>query len=271
MRDSERAALARLNDLGGDRLVRELVGLYLDQTSERLAVARNALGQRDGAMLGASAHAIRSSSAQLGAQDLVMACESLEASAESRDLARAAEALREVSDAFDAFGAWLTKLGVCDHVSANEPNPVADLGPPVDRPLTIAVVEDNADNRLLIDAILGETYQLDEYATGTEALEMMPAHPPALVLLDVSLPGMDGLDVLARMRRDSVLCDVPVVAVTAHAMAGDRERYLAAGFDGYVPKPIVDERVLIDAIERLLPQQPEGGKRDRRNSRDSSA
>jgi HPt (histidine-containing phosphotransfer) domain-containing protein len=117
MRDSERAALARLNDFGGDQLVRELVGLYLDQTSERVAAARNALGQRDGAMLAASAHAIRSSSAQLGAQDLVAACESLEASAESRDLARAADALREVSDAFDAFSAWLSELGVHDHES----------------------------------------------------------------------------------------------------------------------------------------------------------
>ena len=271
MRDSERAALARLNDFGGDQLVRELVGLYLDQTSERLAAARNALGQRDGAMLAASAHAIRSSSAQLGAQDLVAACESLEASAESRDLARAAAALREVSDEFDAFGAWLTEVGVCDHPSVKEPIRGADLRPPVDRQVTIAVVEDNADNRLLIDAILGETYRLDEYATGTEALERMPGNPPALVLLDVSLPGMDGLDVLARMRRDAVLRDVPVVAVTAHAMAGDRERYLAAGFDGYVPKPIVDERVLIEAIERLLPNQPAGGKRDRRNSPDSSA
>ena len=269
MRDSERAALARLNDFGGDQLVRELVGLYLDQTSERLAVARKALGQRDGATLAASAHAIRSSSAQLGAQDLVSACESLETSGESHDLARAAEALRQVSDAFEAFSAWLTELGVRDHVPVNESHRVADLGSPVDRQVTIAVVEDNADNRLLIDAILGETYRLDEYATGTEALKMMPTHPPALVLLDVSLPGMDGLDVLARMRRDAVLCDVPVVAVTAHAMAGDRERYLAAGFDGYVPKPIVDERVLIDAIERLLPDQPHGGKRDRRNSPDS--
>ena len=270
MRDSERAALARLNDFGGDQLVRELVGLYLDQTSERIATAHNALGQRDGAMLAASAHAIRSSSAQLGAQDLVSACESLETSAESRDLARAAEALRQVSDAFDAFGAWLAELGVGDRVSVDELNRAADLVPPVDRPVIIAVVEDNADNRLLIDAILGETYRLDEYATGTEALQMMPAHPPALVLLDVSLPGMDGLEVLARMRRDAALRDVPVVAVTAHAMAGDRERYLAAGFDGYVPKPIVDERVLIDAIERLLPDEPEGGKRDRRNSPDSS-
>jgi len=121
---------------------------------------------------------------------------------------------------------------------------------------TIAVIEDNADNRLLIDAMLGDLYLLDEYATGTEALAGMPVRPPALVLLDVSLPGMDGVEVLAGIRRNAVLQDVPVVAVTAHAMAGDRERYLAAGFDGYVPKPIVDEHVLIDTIERLLPGRP---------------
>ena len=116
----------------------------------------------------------------------------------------------------------------------------------------VAVIEDNADNRLLLDAMLGDRFELDEYATGGEALAAMPTRLPDLVLLDVSLPGMDGLEVLARMRDDAALCDVPVIVVTAHAMAGDRERYLAAGFDGYVPKPIVDERVLIDTIEALL-------------------
>ena len=84
------------------------------------------------------------------------------------------------------------------------------------------------------------------------ALAAMPHRVPDVVLLDVSLPGMDGLEVLARIREDPALRDVPVVAVTAHAMAGDRDRYLASGFDGYVPKPIVDEQLLIDTIERLL-------------------
>jgi len=270
MRASERAALARLNDFGGDQLVRDLVARYLAQTSERIAGAHNALRHHDSELLAASAHAIRSSSAQLGAQDLVMACESLEASAESRDLARAAEALRYISNAFDALGAWLAELGLRDHGSVKDPKRVAERTPRVERPLTIAVVEDNPDNRLLIDAILGETYRLDEYASGAEALEMMSVNPPALVLLDVSLFGMDGVEVLSRMRRDSVLRDIPVIAVTAHAMTGDRERYLAAGFDGYVPKPIVDERVLIDTIERLLPGGPEGRARDGQNTRNSS-
>ncbi len=117
---------------------------------------------------------------------------------------------------------------------------------------TIAVVEDNPDNRLLVQAILEDLYDLVEYETGTDALEGFQEHVPDLVLLDISLPGMDGSEVLQRMRGDSRLAGVPVIALTAHAMAGDRERYLAQGFDEYLTKPIVDEEVLLDAIARRL-------------------
>ena len=72
------------------------------------------------------------------------------------------------------------------------------------------------------------------------------------MLLDISLPGMDGIEVLARLRKDARTARLPVVALTAHAMAGDRETYLRAGFDDYVTKPIVDETVLFDAIDRQL-------------------
>jgi two-component system, cell cycle response regulator DivK len=75
---------------------------------------------------------------------------------------------------------------------------------------------------------------------------------PDLVLLDISLPGMDGTEVLARMRSVPAWRDLPAIALTAHAMAGDRERFLGFGFDSYITKPIVDERVLIDAIDALL-------------------
>jgi CheY-like chemotaxis protein len=116
----------------------------------------------------------------------------------------------------------------------------------------IAVVEDNRDNRLLLQAFLSERFKIVEYETGPSALEGFKTQIPDLVLLDVSLPGMDGLEVLARLRDDGKLKGIPVIALTAHAMTGDRERFLKAGFDGYVAKPIVDENVLISAIESLL-------------------
>ncbi len=117
---------------------------------------------------------------------------------------------------------------------------------------TIAVVEDNADNRLLLQAILGDRYDLTEYDNGADALTGMAAERPDLVLLDISLPGMDGTEILHRIRRDASLGRLPVIALTAHAMAGDREKFLAAGFDDYITKPIVDEDELFAAIERLL-------------------
>jgi CheY-like chemotaxis protein len=118
----------------------------------------------------------------------------------------------------------------------------------------VAVVEDNADNRLLLQAILDGLYEVQEYETAEAALAAFAAAaaPPDLVLLDISLPGMSGLEMVERLRADPVLSRLPVVALTAHAMAGDRETYLAAGFDGYVTKPIVDEGVLLRTIERLL-------------------
>jgi two-component system, cell cycle response regulator DivK len=116
----------------------------------------------------------------------------------------------------------------------------------------IAIVEDNRDNRLLLRAIIDEQYELVEYATGRAALDGISADPPDLILLDISLPEMDGTEVLRRLRSDASLRRIPAIALTAHAMRGVRERLLAEGFDGYVVKPIVDEGELLDTIARLL-------------------
>lgn len=116
----------------------------------------------------------------------------------------------------------------------------------------VAVIEDNPDNRLLVEAILEDDYELVEFDNGPQALEELPAAPPDIVLLDISLPGMDGTEVLRQMRRDPRLASIPTIALTAHAMLGDRERFLAAGFDGYVSKPLVDEDELLNAISALL-------------------
>lgn len=117
---------------------------------------------------------------------------------------------------------------------------------------TIAVVEDNADNRLLLHAILRDRYQIVEYDNGPDALEGLARSLPDLVLLDISLPGMDGNEILTEIRRDGRMRHLPIIALTAHAMAGDRERFLAAGFNDYITKPIVDESLLIQAIDRWL-------------------
>ena len=116
----------------------------------------------------------------------------------------------------------------------------------------IAVVEDNPDNRLLVQALLEDLYDLSEYDSGSSAVQGLVQDNPDLVLLDISLPEMDGMDVLRWIRDQDTLREVPVVALTAHAMAGDREKYLAEGFNDYVTKPIVDESILLGTIARWL-------------------
>ena len=116
----------------------------------------------------------------------------------------------------------------------------------------IALVEDNADNRMLVEALLSDSYHVAEYENGPDALAGFRSNRPDLVLLDISLPGMSGTEVLRELRADPELRSTPVVALTAHAMAGDRESFLAQGFDAYVSKPIIDDALLFDTIAELL-------------------
>jgi len=115
----------------------------------------------------------------------------------------------------------------------------------------LTLIDDCADNRLLIQALLGARYQITEYESGLPGLEGIRRTGADLILLDISLPGMSGPEVLQHLKADSVTASIPVVALTAHAMVGDRERFLAAGFDDYVSKPIVDLSCLFATIERL--------------------
>ena len=116
----------------------------------------------------------------------------------------------------------------------------------------IAVVDDNADNRLIIRTILEDQYEIVEYSSGIEAIEGFRKNKPDVVILDISLPEMDGTEILRRLRDDADLHDLPVIALTAHAMVGDREKYLAAGFNDYVAKPILDMSVLFSTIQRWV-------------------
>ena len=117
----------------------------------------------------------------------------------------------------------------------------------------IAVVDDNSDNRLIIRTILEDQYEIIEFSTGLDAIEGFKNNRPDVVILDISLPEMDGTEILRRIREDAGLQDLPVIALTAHAMVGDREKYLAAGFNDYIAKPILDMGVLFSTIKRWIP------------------
>ena len=119
-------------------------------------------------------------------------------------------------------------------------------------PRRILVVEDNPLNlKLVRDVLSFAGYDVVEAQSGEEGLRVAQQDPPDLVLMDLQLPGIDGTETLRRLRQGPLGPDVPVVAVTALAMAEDKERASRAGFDGYVEKPI-SVRALPGQIEAFL-------------------
>ena len=103
----------------------------------------------------------------------------------------------------------------------------------------VLVVEDNEKNMKLFRDVLQVTgYRTLEATTGAQAVELAAEQAPNLVLMDIRLPDIDGVEALSRLRADERTASIPVLAVTAQAMQGDNERFLALGFDGYVSKPV---------------------------------
>ncbi len=120
----------------------------------------------------------------------------------------------------------------------------------------ILVVEDNEDSRImLVKALKRLGHVTLEAESGEEAVEKARSETPDLILMDVELKGMDGLTATRRIKENASLQDIPIVALTAYAMAGDRERALRAGCDGYLAKP-VDVRNLGAEISRYLDGHP---------------
>jgi len=116
----------------------------------------------------------------------------------------------------------------------------------------ILIVEDNEKNRRLVrDVLQFKGYQTIESETGEEGLELARSRQPALVLMDIQLPGMDGITALRRLREDPATRGIRVIAVTASAMTQDRQTILAAGFDGYQSKPI-NVRTFLEAVQEML-------------------
>lgn len=107
------------------------------------------------------------------------------------------------------------------------------------RVTTILYIEDNAENRMLVRRVLeAEGYRVIEARDGIQGLGYLQSETPDLVLMDINLPEMDGYEVTMRLKQMPLMADVPVVAITANVMKGDREKTFAAGCDGYISKPI---------------------------------
>ena len=120
----------------------------------------------------------------------------------------------------------------------------------------ILIVEDNEQNMKLVRDVLGHVgYRTLEAGDAELGIELARTHRPDLILMDVQLPGMNGMEALARLRSDSVTAELRVVAVTAFAMKEDRARILAAGFDGYLEKPL-DVRAFPGQVSELLAGVP---------------
>ena len=117
----------------------------------------------------------------------------------------------------------------------------------------ILLVEDNDNNRLLVrDVLQASGYRVVEAENAEDGLRMAAEQQPALILMDIQLPGMNGIEALQRLRADPDTHAIPVIAVTASAMTQDRRQIMAAGFDGYQPKPI-SVKGFLQAVREILP------------------
>jgi two-component system cell cycle response regulator DivK len=118
--------------------------------------------------------------------------------------------------------------------------------------IEVLIAEDNPVNRELIPELLElRGYTVLEACDGQQALQTIEQAQPELLLLDVGMPGLDGFAVIRRIRENYQQARLPVVAITAYAMQGDRERILNSGFDGYLSKP-VNPSALTEEIDRVL-------------------
>src|SRR5207245_9887956 len=134
---------------------------------------------------------------------------------------------------------------------------------PLDQKVKILYIEDNRENRMLVRAVLEAAgYLIVDAEDGLAGIEAAIREEPALILLDINLPGVDGYEIVAILKSFPNLASTPVIAVTAYAMQGDRQRTLVAGCDGYIQKPID-----VDAFPRQVAEFL-GGKRERVESHD---
>ena len=119
-------------------------------------------------------------------------------------------------------------------------------------PITILLVEDNVHNRRIFTGVLTHAgFEVIEAEDGAKALDLAATRRPSLILMDLSIPIVDGWECTRRLKADTATRSIPIIALTAHAMRGDEDRAREAGCDGYLAKPISPKRV-VEEVRRML-------------------
>lgn len=237
----DEVVIAELRQRKDGTLLGRLVEIFLRDSPNRLAAARAGLAARDLGAVESAVHALRGAAVNFGAGPLVGIAAEIERRAAEGRIEGIETLLAQLDDVYSSLVVRLerelTPLSPAVSVHSQRPR--------------IAVVEDHPVNRALIRALLEDRYELIEYETGKSAISGIQQVKPDLVLLDLGLPDIGGSEVLEALRDDATLTNIPVVALTAHAMAGDRAAALAEGFDEYLTKPL-DDVALQETIGRLL-------------------
>ncbi len=126
-------------------------------------------------------------------------------------------------------------------------------------PKRVLAIEDNVSNMILISRVVeAEGYELLQAEDGVSALDLLAKEKPDLILLDINIPGIHGLELAERLKANGRLKDVPLIATTANVLQGDRERCLEAGCDNYLPKPL-DIRELRQMMDHYLKESSQAG------------
>lgn len=124
--------------------------------------------------------------------------------------------------------------------------------PQIDRSPTILIVEDNEDNRIVYSTMLRHFgFTVEEAENGAEGIHKARTKHPDLILMDIAIPLVDGWEAVQRLKKDPTTADIPIVALTAHAMPADREKAIQVGCDGYLAKPC-EPRAVVEEVRRIL-------------------
>lgn len=235
--DLDHAVVDKLRSVGGDALVRRMVRLFLVTSEQAMHRMQAALANAALDVVQAAAHHLYSSAAQLQLTDVA-------------DLARQ---LEEAARAGDAAAASTTLIALGPTL-ARRSGALRDLLAVLPQAARIAVIDDSEDVRVLLRLVLERHFDVAEYDSATSALLGMRRLPPDVVIIDVTLPDMSGVDLLEFMRADAVLSAVPAVALTALSRS-DQSYFEEIGFALHIRKPVLDTDALVGAIGALLEQR----------------